>query len=160
MACIVVCQYLYQKSANPNQISDLTCPHCPCTCAIHCVTISTISTLILIFSSTMELNLEGCTLDVGCMTLNMNADKATISIIDHCLIGRILTDKRIRFKHLQERLNHLWQPGKGVALFLWIKNSNYSNSIIRLMLRRFSMEGLGFLRTSTSFSKRSRQVMS
>lgn len=42
--------------------------------------------------------------------------EATISIIDHCLIGRILTDKRIRFKHLQERSNHLWQPGKGVEI--------------------------------------------
>lgn len=64
----------------------------------------------------MELNLEGLALDEGCMTLNLNADMATISIIDHCLIGRILTDKRIRFKHLQERSNHLWQPGKGVEI--------------------------------------------
>jgi hypothetical protein len=64
----------------------------------------------------MELNLEGLTLDEGGMTLNLEADVDAISILDHCLIGRILTDKPIRLQFLKDRLAFLWQPVKGVKV--------------------------------------------
>ena len=65
----------------------------------------------------MKLNLKGLMLHEGGMTLNLDADMAAISILDHCLIGWFLTNKQDpRFKYLQERLSHLWQPEKGVAI--------------------------------------------
>jgi hypothetical protein len=64
----------------------------------------------------MELNFEGLTLDEGGMTLNLAADADAIKILDHCLIGRILTDKNIRFQFLKEHISHLWQPVKGVTI--------------------------------------------
>jgi len=64
----------------------------------------------------MELSLQSLTLHEGGMTRTLDADMAAISILDHCLIGWILTDKQIRFKYFLERLSHLWQPEKGVAI--------------------------------------------
>ncbi|MCH88761.1 hypothetical protein A2U01_0009653, partial [Trifolium medium] len=73
--------------------------------------------LILIgFLCIMDLNMEGLTLEEEGMTLNLEVDADAIKILDHCLIGRIMTDKQIRFQVLQERLAYLWQPVKGVAI--------------------------------------------
>jgi len=111
----------------------------------HSVIISTISTLILIcLVCTMELNLKGLTLGEGGMTRNLDADMAAISILDHCLIGWILTNKQIRFKYLLERLSHLWQPEKGVAIIHVDQGKYLFHFYHKIVLRRFSMEALVF----------------
>jgi hypothetical protein len=48
--------------------------------------------------------------------LNLSTDPSTIQILDHCLIGRVLTDKQIRFAYFKERLGHVWKPRKKVSI--------------------------------------------
>jgi hypothetical protein len=66
----------------------------------------------------MEFNLEGLTLEDGGMTLNLDTTDAAVTILDHCLIGRVLTDREVRFAYLKERLARLWHPVKGVTILL------------------------------------------
>jgi hypothetical protein len=103
----------------------------------------------------MELNLKGLTHHEGGMTRNVDADMTAISILDHCLIDWILTNKQIQFKYLQERLSHLWLPEKGVAIIPVDQGKYLFQFYHKIVLVRFSMEGLGFLRTSISLSERS-----
>lgn len=64
----------------------------------------------------MNLNIEGLTLEEGGMTFNLENNDVAVTILDHCLIGRVLTDKEIRFAYLSERLGKLWQSVKGVTI--------------------------------------------
>jgi 14-3-3 protein epsilon len=63
-----------------------------------------------------NLSLDGLSLSDEGLTLNLNSDPTTIQILDHCLIGRVLTDKQIRFSYFKERLGHVWKPGKKVSI--------------------------------------------
>jgi 14-3-3 protein epsilon len=62
------------------------------------------------------LNLDGLSLSDEGLTLNLDSDSSNIQILDHCLIGRVLTDKQIRFSYFKERLSHFWKPGKKVSI--------------------------------------------
>ncbi|MCH89220.1 hypothetical protein A2U01_0010114, partial [Trifolium medium] len=100
----------------------LSCCRNPCMLNLHvCCHNSAIPLkifiLILIGSlCIMDLNMEGLTLEEEGMTLNLEADADAIKILDHCLIGRVLIDKQIRFQALQDLLAYLWQPVKEVAI--------------------------------------------
>jgi 14-3-3 protein epsilon len=63
-----------------------------------------------------NISLDGLSLSEEGLTLNLDADPSTIQILDHCLVGRILTDKQIRFAYFKERLSHFWKPGKKVSI--------------------------------------------
>jgi hypothetical protein len=63
-----------------------------------------------------NLSLDGLSLSDEGLTLNLDTDSSTIQILDHCLIGRVLTDKQIRFSYFKERLSHIWKPGKKVSI--------------------------------------------
>jgi 14-3-3 protein epsilon len=63
-----------------------------------------------------NLSLDGLSLSDEGLTLNLNSDSASIQILEHCLIGRVLTDKQIRFAYFKERLSHFWKPGKKVSI--------------------------------------------
>jgi len=41
----------------------------------------------------MKTNLEGLIFEDGGLTLNLEADATNTTILEHCLIGRVLTDK-------------------------------------------------------------------
>jgi hypothetical protein len=66
--------------------------------------------------SASNLSLDGLSLSDEGLTLNLDSDTTNIQILEHCLIGRILTDKQIRFGHLKDRLSHVWKPGKKVTI--------------------------------------------
>jgi hypothetical protein len=63
-----------------------------------------------------NLSLDGLSLSDEGLTLNLDSDPTVVQILDHCLIGRVLTDKLIRFSYFKERLSHLWKPGKKVSI--------------------------------------------
>jgi hypothetical protein len=63
-----------------------------------------------------NISLDGLSLSEEGLTLNLSSDSATIQILEHCLIGRVLTDKQIRFAYFKERLGHFWKPGKKVLI--------------------------------------------
>jgi 14-3-3 protein epsilon len=63
-----------------------------------------------------NISLDGLSLSDEGLTLNLEVDPSTIQILDHCLIGRVLTDKQIRFGYFKERLSHFWKPGKKVSI--------------------------------------------
>jgi hypothetical protein len=54
-----------------------------------------------------NLSLDGLSLSDEGLTLNLGSDPTTIQILDHCLIGRVLTDKQVRFAYFKERLSHV-----------------------------------------------------
>jgi len=156
MACIIVCRYMYPKSANPNQILVLTCLHCPCSCLIH-ITVSPSVPFPQLFSST-SLALWNSTLKAS---RSMKGVWHWIWLQLASLIGRILTDKQIRFKYLQERLSQLWQPWKGVAI-IHVDHGKYLFQFYNKIDVEKVLNGrpFAFSRTSTSFSKRLRRVIS
>jgi hypothetical protein len=63
-----------------------------------------------------NLDLDGLSLSDEGLTLNLDADSSNFQILEHCLIGRVLTDKQIRFAYFKERLSHVWKPGKKVSI--------------------------------------------
>jgi hypothetical protein len=66
--------------------------------------------------SATNLSLDGLSLSDEGLTLNLESDSSNVQILEHCLIGRVLTDKQIRFGYLKERLSHVWKPGKKVSI--------------------------------------------
>jgi hypothetical protein len=85
--------------------------------------------LLLLLLSTIamtesNLSLDGLSLSDEGLTLNLETDYASIQILEHCLIGRVLTDKQIRFAYFKERLGHFWKPGKKVSI-LQADNGRY-----------------------------------
>jgi 14-3-3 protein epsilon len=80
-----------------------------------------IVTLFLLFFALLtmadsNLSLDGLSLSDEGLTLNLESDPSSIQILEHCLIGRVLTDKQIRFSYFKERLSNLWKPGKKVSI--------------------------------------------
>jgi hypothetical protein len=78
-----------------------------------------ISHFILLLTAAMSdsnISLEGLSLSDECLTVNLGTDPSTVQILDHCLIGRVLTDKQVRFAYFKERLGHFWKPGKKVSI--------------------------------------------
>jgi 14-3-3 protein epsilon len=63
-----------------------------------------------------NLSLDGLSLTDEGLTLNLASDPSSVQILEHCLIGRVLTDKQIRFSYFKERLSHFWKPGKKVTI--------------------------------------------
>jgi len=51
-----------------------------------------------------SLNLEGLTLAVECLTLNLNDNPDTTPILKHCLIKCVLEDKEIKFAYFSEQM--------------------------------------------------------
>jgi hypothetical protein len=68
--------------------------------------------------STSDLNLEGLTLSDEGLTLNLDVVTAETQILDHFLIGRVLTDKQVRFNYFKERMAYIWRPVKKVTIAL------------------------------------------
>jgi hypothetical protein len=62
------------------------------------------------------LSLDGLFLSDEGLTLNLDSNSTNVQILEHCLIGRVLTDKQIRFSYFKERLSHVWKPGKKVSI--------------------------------------------
>lgn len=50
------------------------------------------------------------------LTLNLEFEIAGIQIIDHCLIGRVLTVKKVRFANFKERLGSIRNSVKRVSI--------------------------------------------
>jgi hypothetical protein len=74
---------------------------------------------VILITATMSdsnISLEGLSLSDEGLTVNLGADPSTVQILEHCLIGRVLTDKHIRFAYFKERLGHFWKPGKKVSI--------------------------------------------
>jgi 14-3-3 protein epsilon len=63
-----------------------------------------------------NISLDGLSLSDEGLTLNLDTDPASFQILEHCLIGRVLTDKQIRLSYFKERLSHVWKPGKKVTI--------------------------------------------
>jgi hypothetical protein len=85
----------------------------------HCFTTILILLLLIPQSTAMSesnISLEGLSLTDEGLTLNLDADPTTIQILDHCLIGRVLTDKQIRLSYFKERMGNVWKPGKKVTI--------------------------------------------
>jgi hypothetical protein len=95
-----------------------------------------------------NLSLDGLSLSDEGLTLNLDSDPNTTQILEHCLIGRVLTDKQIRFAYFKERLGHVWKPGNKVSI-LQVDDGQflYFSSTTDLMLLRLSMKDLGFSTT-------------
>lgn len=83
----------------------------------HLLTLSLVITLLFSVSRIMEINLDGLTLSDAGITMNMEPTADNIAILDHCLIGRVLTDKEVRVAYLRERLGRIWRLVKGVTIF-------------------------------------------
>jgi len=52
----------------------------------------------------MDINLDGLTLEDEGMTLNLDASIQTPIILDHYLIGCVLSDKEVRLAYLKEQI--------------------------------------------------------
>jgi len=63
-----------------------------------------------------ELNLEGLTLADKGLTLNLATKSASSSILEHCLIGHLLADKKIKLAYFAERMATTWKPVKRVSI--------------------------------------------
>lgn len=87
----------------------------PNSCTISSLSLS--QTLIVFLSflriSTMDINHDGLTLEDEGMTLNLDAFVQNMIILDHCLIGRVLSDKEVRLAYLKDWLRTTWRPMKG-----------------------------------------------
>jgi len=59
-----------------------------------------------------NLNLDGLTLSDEGLTLNLEAEPETASVLEHCLIGRVLADCEIQFAYFSERMSRAGKPGK------------------------------------------------
>jgi hypothetical protein len=66
--------------------------------------------LVFLIMSEQNLSLDGLSLTDEGLTLNLESDPSSVQILEHCLIGRVLTDKQIRFAYFKERLSHFWKP--------------------------------------------------
>lgn len=64
-------------------------------------------------SPNMDINLDGLTLEDEGMTLNLDVFVQNSIIQDHCLIGRVLSDKEVRLTYFKQRLSTTWRPVKG-----------------------------------------------
>jgi len=63
-----------------------------------------------------NLNLEGLTLSAEGLTLNLQSEPETATILEHCLIGRVLADREIQFAYFSERMSRAWKPSKRVTI--------------------------------------------
>lgn len=61
-------------------------------------------------------NLEGLTLSVEGLTLNLQSEPETATVLEHYLIGRVLADREIQFAYFSERMSCAWKPGKKVTI--------------------------------------------
>jgi hypothetical protein len=107
-----------------------------------------------------NLSLDGLSLSDEGLTLNLESDSTNVQILEHCLIGRVLTDKQIRFSYLKERLSHVWKPGKKSLFYNLMKVDICSNLTTGWMLRKLFMKVPGCLITLTLLSSVLRQVLS
>jgi len=62
------------------------------------------------------LNLGGLTLADEGLTLNLASEIASSPILEHCLIGRVLADRQIKFAYFAERMASTWKPVKRVTI--------------------------------------------
>jgi hypothetical protein len=84
---------------------------------------------VLLIMSEPQISLDGLSLSDEGLTLNLDTDPSSFQILEHCLIGRVLTDKQIRFSYFKERLSHVWKPGKKVSTYKPKRAGICSNSI-------------------------------
>jgi hypothetical protein len=63
-----------------------------------------------------ELNLEGLTLSDEGLTLDIDPAATDVQIMEHCLIGRLLSDKQIKIAYFRERMGYIWRPVKKVSI--------------------------------------------
>jgi hypothetical protein len=63
-----------------------------------------------------NMNLEGLTLAAEGLTLNLADNPDASQILDHCLIGRVLADREIKFAYFSERMSKAWKPVKRVTI--------------------------------------------
>jgi len=70
--------------------------------------------LIANFSVNMDLNIEGLTIEDDGLTINLDVDVPVAPILENCLIDRVLSDKQIRAKYLEECMKQHWRPGRGL----------------------------------------------
>ena len=63
-----------------------------------------------------NLNLDGLTLSDEGLTLSLDSEPATVAILEHCLLGRVLTDREIQFAYFSECMSRAWKPGKRVTI--------------------------------------------
>jgi hypothetical protein len=113
MAVTTVCECLYSKKCKLKSLSQNFMLHKTSLL----ITITQIFVLNLCISAmASNLNIEGLTIGEEGMTLKMDAGASNVQILEHCLIGRFMTDKQIKAKYLQSRLGTMWTPGKGLAV--------------------------------------------
>jgi hypothetical protein len=74
--------------------------------------------------SDSNISLEGLSLSNEGLTVNLDTDPSTVQILDHFLIGRVLTDKQARFSYFKEQIGHFWKPGKKVSI-LQVDNGRF-----------------------------------
>jgi len=55
-----------------------------------------------------KLNLEGLTLTDKGITVNLDLISVDTQILDHCLIGRLLSKKEVMFSYFKENRDHIW----------------------------------------------------
>lgn len=109
----------------------------PNSCTISSLSLS--QTLIVFLSflriSTMDINHDGLTLEDEGMTLNLDAFVQNMIILDHCLIGRVLSDKEVRLAYLKDWLRTTWRPMKGFNIIptTWLVQFNHKNDAENLM---------------------------
>jgi hypothetical protein len=60
------------------------------------------------------MNMEGLTFthEDGGVTVTMSQNHVANEILDHCLVGKFLTDKPVKVKAMIDRMTHLWRPMK------------------------------------------------
>lgn len=92
-------------------------------------------------SPNMDINLDGLTLEDEGMTLNLDASVQNSIIQDHCLIGRVLSDKEVRLTYFKQRLNTFWRPVKGFDVSPTTENRylfqfNHKNDAENVMMDR------------------------
>lgn len=68
--------------------------------------------------------MEGLIIDEEGLTVDLESDNPAVQVLENCLISRILTDKYIRAKYLEERISRFWKTGKGLAVIPVESNTN------------------------------------
>jgi hypothetical protein len=63
-----------------------------------------------------SLNIAGLTIAEEGLTLNLATESETNTILDHCLVGRVLADREIQAAYFSERMARAWKPGKRVSI--------------------------------------------
>ena len=100
-----------------------------------------VSSLPVVLMDPSNLNLDGLTFSEDGLTLNLQFEPETAAILEHCLIGRVLTDREIQFAYFSERMSRAWKPGKRVAI---------TKSMSTRYLFQFHHKVDGFMTTSIS----------